>query len=252
MQTSIENINNLKEDIISEKYKIMDSDGLKELTKDGIEISKKSTESSMVIQPDMQLIKTISLESVKQENIEKFNKQINESNDLRFLTESEKKVLKELNPDLSDKLIQELKINNNGEYFLNCRNEKLVGSYHEITNVKYIEKIIEYGNIKIKIVVPEFPTKFECNIPKELYNAGDREIFRYCTERLRDYLTNNPDMQSQFTKQQLEQIMNGEPYIKGLTWHHNEVPGKMQLVDAKIHAGSAHTGGNFIWCGGIR
>lgn len=46
--------------------------------------------------------------------------------------------------------------------------------------------------------------------------------------------------------------MNGEPYIKGYTWHHSEIPGKMQLVETKVHVQSGHTGGNLIWCGGIR
>lgn len=31
-----------------------------------------------------------------------------------------------------------------------------------------------------------------------------------------------------------------------------EIPGKMQLVETKVHVQSGHTGGNLIWCGGIR
>ena len=47
-----------------------------------------------------------------------------------------------------------------------------------------------------------------------------------------------------------EQIKNGEPRISGLTWHHNEIPGKMQLVDATEHSTCRHTGGRSIWGGG--
>ena len=62
----------------------------------------------------------------------------------------------------------------------------------------------------------------------------------------------DPELAKQFTPQQLEQIMDGEPYIKGMTWHHSEIPGRMELVETRIHAPSSHTGGNSIWCGGIR
>ena len=53
-----------------------------------------------------------------------------------------------------------------------------------------------------------------------------------------------------FTPRQLEQIRNGEPRISGKTWHHNEVPGKMQLVDSDEHDICRHTGGRSIWGGG--
>ncbi|MGQ4671846.1 HNH endonuclease [Bacillus toyonensis] len=34
--------------------------------------------------------------------------------------------------------------------------------------------------------------------------------------------------------------------MKGLTWHHHQVPGKMQLVLTDIH-GVNHLGGNKLW-----
>ena len=61
-----------------------------------------------------------------------------------------------------------------------------------------------------------------------------------------------PYSNGQKKSKQVEQIMRGEPYIKGYTWHHSEIPGKMQLVETKTHVMSGHTGGNSIWCGGIR
>ena len=87
-------------------------------------------------------------------------------------------------------------------------------------------------------------------MPKDLYNASDTDQFKYCTQKLEKQITNNPESAKQFTARQLEQIKNGEPRISGLTWHHNAVPGKMQLVDAAEHSTCRHTGGRSIWGGG--
>ena len=57
-------------------------------------------------------------------------------------------------------------------------------------------------------------------------------------------------MQNSLPPRQIEQIKAGAPRISGLTWHHTEVPGKMQLVDAKLHDKCRHTGGRNIWGGG--
>lgn len=37
---------------------------------------------------------------------------------------------------------------------------------------------------------------------------------------------------------------------RGFTWHHHEDPGRMQLVNRRIHARTGHTGGREIWGGG--
>ncbi|MGC9342799.1 MAG: HNH endonuclease, partial [Bacteroidales bacterium] len=52
-----------------------------------------------------------------------------------------------------------------------------------------------------------------------------------------------------FTKEQLEQIKNGET-PDGYTWHHNETSGKMELVRTDVHQANRHTGGKAIWGGG--
>lgn len=153
---------------------------------------------------------------------------------------------------LSDNAIEVLHIDTTGNLVLKCINEKLTGEAHEITGVPYVEKTIQVGSEKIKVTVPEFPFKIAIEVPKELWKSGDVHIFKYCTEELRDEIKTNPEMIKQYTPQQLEQIMNGDAYIKGLTWHHSEVPGRMELVPTRIHALSNHTGGNTIWCGGIR
>lgn len=47
-----------------------------------------------------------------------------------------------------------------------------------------------------------------------------------------------------------EEIKNGEPRISGLTWHHTEHPGQMQLIDSDVHSKCRHTGGRSVWGGG--
>lgn len=216
------------------------------------EVSQKRLEDAVkVLRPNIDLIKTQSLESVKQNNLEKTWASVKEDNGFRGLDEDKKAYLRG-NSRLSETAIENLRIGDGNSYYLKCRNEELAGRTHEITGVTYIENTITLDDVKIVVVVPEFASTFECDIPAEIWASGDREIFKYCTDQLRDCLEAHPDMKSQFNEQQLEQIMNGEPYIKGYTWHHSEIPGKMQLVDSKTHALSGHTGGNSIWCSGIR
>ena len=183
--------------------------------------------------------------------MEKTQTSVKEDNELRELTEEEKQYLRE-NTRLSETAIENIRVDAEGNYHLKCRNEELAGMNHEVTGVKYVEKTIIVDGVKITVVVPEFAAAFECEIPAEMWEDGDREIFKNCTEQLKAYLEAHPEMKSQFNEQQLEQIMNGDPYIKGYTWHHSEVPGQMQLVETKTHVMSGHTGGNSIWCGGIR
>ena len=52
--------------------------------------------------------------------------------------------------------------------------------------------------------------------------------------------------------EQLEAILEESPRIPGLTWHHHQQKGLLQLVDSEIHARNQnpHTGGRSIWGGG--
>lgn len=211
----------------------------------------RNQEGTRILKPNLELIRTQSLEAVRQYNVEKTQATVNENEEYRELTEEEKQYLRE-NTRLSDAAIDNIRVDADGNYHLKCRNEELDGKCHETTGVKYVEKTITVDGVEIKVVVPEFAAIFDCEIPAEIWENGDKEIFKNCTEQLRDYLEAHPEMKSQFNEQQLEQIMRGEPYIKGYTWHHTEIPGQMQLVETKVHAVSGHTGGNLIWCGGVR
>lgn len=213
---------------------------------------KEIPEGSQILQPNLEVIESQSLESIIQSNIEKAAEAAETSPvELQPLPEELVEKLK-AEGILSDNAIEALRVDNEGNLVLKCINEKLAGQTHEITGVPYVDKTIEVGSVKIKVIVPEFPTKFAIDIPKEIWREGDQAIFKHCTEQLREAIQSDPELAKQFTLQQLEQIMAGEPYIKGLTWHHSEIPGRMELVETRIHALSGHTGGNSIWCGGIR
>ena len=119
-------------------------------------------------------------------------------------------------------------------------NEGLAGQTYPGTNVEYRKHTFMLNGEKVEGVFPKFDSKFDTMLPRDLRNASDTEQFKYCKKKLA----------KQFTPRQLEQIKNGEPRISGLTWHHNEIPGKMQLVDATEHNTCRHTGGRSIWGGG--
>ncbi len=130
-------------------------------------------------------------------------------------------------------------------------NQNLKGKKHPKTGVKYGSSKIELSDgRRYEGVFPRFKDKFKCKLPAEKFMASDAVQFTECTRQLRDSIKKNPKLAEKFTKEQLEQIMAGKGVIKGLTWHHNEQEGVMQLVDAEIHKATAHTGGKSIWGGG--
>lgn len=135
-------------------------------------------------------------------------------------------------------------------YEIHTRNESLEGDRHPMTGVKFERKTVEDadGN-EVTGVFPEFDSKFDAQLPEDKLQASDKEQFDECNRQLKEAVDNDPDLASQFTPEQLEQIQNGDT-PDGYTWHHNEEKGKMQLVDADTHAQTGHTGGRAIWGGG--
>ncbi len=129
-------------------------------------------------------------------------------------------------------------------------NEGLAGQTYPETKVEYQKRSFLLDGERVEGVFPKFDSKFDTMLPKEFRNASDTEQFQHCTQQLQKQIEGNPEFATLFTPRQLEQIQNGEPRISGLTWHHNETPGKMQLVDAVDHSVCRHTGGRSIWGGG--
>lgn len=135
-------------------------------------------------------------------------------------------------------------------YEIHTRNEGLEGYSHPITGVPFESKTITdaEGN-EVTGVFPVFDSRFDAKIPSDLYEASDKRQFSECNQQLAESIEKDPEAGDRFSPEQLEQIKAGDT-PDGYTWHHNEEPGKMQLVDFDVHAGTGHTGGRAIWGGG--
>ena len=104
--------------------------------------------------------------------------------------------------------------------------------------------------------MPEF-TIFETYIhDSNTNNKDDKAHFEASNQRLGEILTENPSLADELglDKKQIK-FITAKPAKKkcppGLTWHHNERVGKMQLVNEGLHARYQHVGGMEIW-GGAR
>ncbi|QXE03373.1 HNH endonuclease [Terribacillus sp. DMT04] len=93
--------------------------------------------------------------------------------------------------------------------------------------------------------------KFTHKLEVDLYIAKDDKQFVECTKQLKEEIKQGNIPRDIFTSRQLKMIELELPRIEGLTWHHHQVPGKMQLVISDKH-GVNHLGGNKLWGGGIR
>lgn len=131
---------------------------------------------------------------------------------------------------------------------INTLNEKMEGQ--SISGIRFAKRTFMLDGEKIEGVFPIFNSKFDTKLPENLYKASDNEQMKYCTKKLAEKIERDAKFAKEFRPRQLEQIKNGEPRISGLTWHHNEICGKMQLVDANDHSAARHTGGRSIWGGG--
>lgn len=132
---------------------------------------------------------------------------------------------------------------------LETLNQELDGKKHSVTDVPFNTKMINVeGTIK-EGVFPEFDALTEVKLPDTMYKDSDSKQFEFCNKELQSQLHNKELDLKLFSKVQIEQIKNGDQ-PRDLVWHHNEVKGKMQLVDACIHQKTAHTGGRAIWGGG--
>lgn len=132
---------------------------------------------------------------------------------------------------------------------LKCRNEDLEGRKHLETGVPFKRKQIEVNGKQYEVVVPEFESSYDAQIPENMYEATDHKQFKECNLQLKNEIAVNKDFREKFDNEQLAQIENGD-LPDGYTWHHDAEVGKMQLVDTEIHQKTAHTGGRSIWGGG--
>ena len=131
-------------------------------------------------------------------------------------------------------------------------NEKLEGQRHPETGVKFEKHEFTLNGERVEGVFPKFDSIFDTKLPKDMYKMSREIQAKYCTQQLKEEIARNPELAKEFSPRQLKQIENCESKISNLTWHHNEIPGKMQLVDSKIHTDTRHTGGYSLWGAGAK
>ena len=164
----------------------------------------------------------------------------------RNLTEDEKQWLKDV-LGWNDNQIAKCTIDENGVIHYRTDRCDLEGKTSE-NGVPYERKQIVINGITIEGVFPKFESAYTTELPpdKQKSNTYAKE----CNERLKEAVQNDPELRSKFTDEQLKDIENNRTPT-GYVWHHNETPGKMELVKRSDHdraiGGAAHTGGSALW-----
>lgn len=169
-----------------------------------------------------------------------------EESKLRDLTDDEKSKIQG-NLGWSDSQLKKCQIDENG--VIHYRTDNCQREGETLPNgVSYERKTVEYKGYRIEGVFPDFDSKFDVNLPEDQYKAKD--YAKICNAELKEAIEKDPGLKEKFTPEQLEDIKNGRT-PEGYVWHHNEEPGKIQLVEEKKHdrtqGGAAHTGGSAIW-----
>lgn len=174
----------------------------------------------------------------------------NEVKPTRELTEDKKNSLKET-LGWTDKQISKCTIDEDGVIHYRTDREDMEGKTGE-NGISYERRTIDIHGINVQGVFPVFESAFDVQLPENLEKSSNARQFKECNNQLREAIDNNPDLRDNFTKEQLEDIENGDT-PSGYVWHHNEETGKMQLVKVKDHdraqGGAAHTGGKALWGG---
>ncbi|MBR1479338.1 MAG: HNH endonuclease [Alphaproteobacteria bacterium] len=120
----------------------------------------------------------------------------------------------------------------------NANNVKLAGKKHPETEIVFDKRGFPiYDNITF------FDTRICGNLPK----MTREQHMKLATEELRNAIESGKISKALFTEKQLEKIMKGEARIPGLTWHHHQDVGRMQLVPTDIHKKVGHIGGFEMW-----
>lgn len=168
----------------------------------------------------------------------------------RELTEDEENNLKE-KLGWTDKQLSKCTIDEDGVIHYRTDREDMEGKIGE-NGILYERKTVDIHGIEIQGVFPVFESAFDAQLPEYLEKSSNASQFRDCNNQLKEAVNNDPELRDKFTKEQLEEIENGET-PSGYVWHHNEEPCKMQLVKIEDHdrtqGGAAHTGGKSLWGG---
>lgn len=164
----------------------------------------------------------------------------------RELTEDEKQFLKE-KLGWSDDKLKKCTIDKDGVVHYKTDRCDLEGKTSE-NGVPYERRRIVINGVTIEGVFPKFKSVFDTKLAPD--NQKTKAYAKECNAALKAAIEKNPELKSKFTEEQLKDIEEGRTPT-GYVWHHNEEPGKMQLVKREDHdrtlGGAAHTGGNSLW-----
>lgn len=187
-------------------------------------------------------------ESNTQESDEAESKNSPEYNEdgTRELADEEKQKLKD-KLGWSDDKLKKCTIDENGVIHYKTDRCDLEGKTSE-NGVPYERRTIEINGVKIEGVFPKFESAFDTQLNPDNYKS--KAYAKECNAKLKEAIEHNPELRNKFTSEQIKDIdENRTP--TGYVWHHNEEPGKMQLVKREDHdraiGGAAHTGGNSLW-----
>lgn len=130
-------------------------------------------------------------------------------------------------------------------------NEALDGKEHPETGIPFEKMKVQMPNGEwIEGVFAKFTSEFDTKIPESMYLDSNRDQFKECNKQLSEAIEKDPELKAKFTDEQIEQIHDGiqdGTAPDGYVWHHDIEVGKMQLVDAEIHAKTGHRGGRSTW-----
>ena len=164
----------------------------------------------------------------------------------RELTEDEKQAIKD-KFGWSDEKIKKCTIDKDGVIHYKTDRCDLEGKTSE-NGVPYERRRIVINGVVIEGVFPKFDSLFDTELAPD--NLKTKAYAKECNAALKEAIANDPELRSKFTPEQLKDIEEGRTPT-GYVWHHNEEPGKMQLVKREDHdraiGGAAHTGGNSLW-----
>jgi hypothetical protein len=135
---------------------------------------------------------------------------------------------------------------------LETRNDDLNGDEHPETGVPFVEKTVDLPNGQaVEGTFPVFDSNFNVMIAEDLYLESDDVHFGVANDTLYQAIAENPNLANELglSQSDLQALANGQT-PEGYTWHHNEEPGRLQLVDEEAHDQTGHTGGRAIWGGG--
>ena len=133
---------------------------------------------------------------------------------------------------------------------ISCRNGHLEGEKHSVTGVPFVKRQTEVNAKTVEVVAPDFKNMFDVQLPQEMYKLSNSKQFRYCDKQLKIAVEKKSELRNKFTAAEIEQILKCKR-LSNYTWHHDVDSGKMQLVNRNIHKKTGHTGGRFLWGGGI-